>query len=107
MPVAVFLILKADVLYSVCVTVILFGRLISRFKLGLNFFLLKYWQILKISGKTKDLTPQKISGVKMLINMKNYSNWEICRTVETSKSSVRQIKKENKFTWGIMPSKNE
>ena len=40
-------------------------------------------------GKTKDLTPQKISGVKTLINTESYSNQEICRTLKISESSVR------------------
>ena len=45
-------------------------------------------------GKTKDLTPRKISGVKMLTNTKSHSNREICRTLEISESSVRWIKKK-------------
>ena len=35
-------------------------------------------------GKTKDLTPQKIAGVKMLINTGFYLNREICQTLEIS-----------------------
>ena len=45
-------------------------------------------------GKTKDLTCQIIAGVKMLINTGNYSNWEICRTLEISELLVRWIKKK-------------
>ena len=56
--------------------------------------MLRYWLVIKIRGKTKDLTPQKISGVKMLIDTKNYSNREICRTLEISESSVSWIKKK-------------
>ena len=48
-------------------------------------------------GKTKDLTPTKIAGVKTLTNTGIYSNQEISRTSETSESTFRQIKKENKF----------
>jgi len=56
--------------------------------------LLKYWLLKKIRGKTKDLTSRKISGVKMLMNTKNYSNREIFRTLQNSESSVRWIKKK-------------
>ena len=45
-------------------------------------------------GKTKDLTPQKIAGVKMLINTGSFSDQEICQTLEISESSVRWIKKK-------------
>ena len=45
-------------------------------------------------GKTKELTPQKISGVKTLIHTGSYSNQEICLTLEISESSVRWIRKK-------------
>ena len=44
-------------------------------------------------GKTKDLTPRKISGEKMPINTGSYSNQEICRTLQISEYPVGQIKK--------------
>jgi len=65
MSVAVLLVLTADVLCSVCVIVILFGRLISDFN---TFLVVKLLTNHKIRCKTKDFTPRNISGVKMLIN---------------------------------------
>jgi hypothetical protein len=44
-------------------------------------------------GKTKDLTPWQISGIKTLINTESYLNWEICRTLVTSESFVKWINK--------------
>ena len=45
-------------------------------------------------GKTKDLTLQKIAGIKTLINKGSYSNREICWTLEIYESYIRQIKKK-------------
>ena len=45
-------------------------------------------------GKTKDLTPRKIAGAKILINTGIYSNREMCRALEISESSGKRIKKK-------------
>ena len=56
--------------------------------------MIKYWLIIKIIGKTKDLTPGKIAGVKTPINTESYSNRGNFQTLETSESTFRQIKEK-------------
>ena len=51
------------------------------------------------------MTPQKISGLKMLMNRKNYSNWDIFWTLEISESSVRWIKKKINLSEELSPQR--